>query len=126
MVDTSLLDALFANDPYPTLLEWAVWIGSGSPEVTRKNDSRGANCHPADSTRVYTAEEWEFMRALQRYKKERRRPFPTWSEVLRVAQSLGYRKVEPSTFDDLLLNGVEYLEDSVTDERSWKKRESKT
>ena len=40
----------------------------------------------------YTDDEAEFIRAMDRYKRERRRPYPTWSEVLAVARSLGYRK----------------------------------
>ncbi|AMV24567.1 hypothetical protein VT84_09240 [Gemmata sp. SH-PL17] len=42
----------------------------------------------------YTDAETEFMKAMDRYKRENRRPFPTWSEALQVALSLGYRKVE--------------------------------
>ena len=33
------------------------------------------------------------MKAMDRYKRENRRPFPTWSEVLEVLRSLGYRRV---------------------------------
>lgn len=36
----------------------------------------------------------EFVMAMDRYKREAGRPFPTWSEALQVAKSLGYRKVE--------------------------------
>lgn len=45
----------------------------------------------ADDT-PYTADEVEFMMALDKYKRDNRRPFPTCSEVLRVLVSLGYRK----------------------------------
>jgi hypothetical protein len=38
-------------------------------------------------------EEAAFKQAMDRYKRENRRPFPTWSEVLEVLRSLGYRKV---------------------------------
>ncbi|SIO08067.1 hypothetical protein SAMN05444166_2348 [Singulisphaera sp. GP187] len=38
--------------------------------------------------------ESEFMQAMQEYKKRSGRMFPTWSEVLEVLQSLGYRKIE--------------------------------
>jgi hypothetical protein len=31
------------------------------------------------------------------YKRNNRRPFPTWSEVLEVIRSLGYRQVEAPT-----------------------------
>lgn len=40
----------------------------------------------------YTDEEREFMVAMDRYKRERHRPFPTFAETLRVLKSLGYRK----------------------------------
>ena len=37
------------------------------------------------------------MRAMDDYKRRSGRQFPTWSEVLEVIYSLGYRKVaEPS------------------------------
>ena len=39
----------------------------------------------------------EFMKAMDRYKRENRRPFPTWSEVLEVLRSLGYRRVAEPT-----------------------------
>ena len=35
----------------------------------------------------------EFMKAMDQYKRDNRRPFPTWSEVLEVLRALGYRKV---------------------------------
>lgn len=43
----------------------------------------------------YTADELEFMMAMDRYKSEYHKPFPTWCEVYRVVQSLGYRKIAP-------------------------------
>jgi len=48
---------------------------------------------------VVDHEEAAFKTAMDRYKRENRRPFPTWSEVLEVLRSLGYRKVaEESEF----------------------------
>lgn len=41
----------------------------------------------------YSDEEREFMLAMDRYKREKKRPFPSWREVLSVVQALGYRKV---------------------------------
>jgi len=41
-----------------------------------------------------TPDEVEFLLAMERYKREKHRPFPTWHEVLRVVKSLGYRKPE--------------------------------
>ena len=38
-----------------------------------------------------------FMKAMERYKRQNRRPFPTWSEVLEVLRALGYRKAGESS-----------------------------
>jgi hypothetical protein len=40
----------------------------------------------------YTAEECEFLQAIDRYKRTRGRPYPTWREVLTVLRELGWRK----------------------------------
>ncbi len=34
----------------------------------------------------------EFVRAIDEFKRKNDKPFPTWSEVLGIVQSLGYRK----------------------------------
>jgi hypothetical protein len=52
---------------------------------------------PTTCEREYTDDEIAFMRAMDQYKRDNRRPFPTWSEVLEVLHSLGYRKVEEAT-----------------------------
>jgi len=38
-------------------------------------------------------EQFEFMMAIDEYKRANARPFPTWTEVLEVIKALGYRKV---------------------------------
>ncbi len=38
-------------------------------------------------------EQFEFLMAVDEYKKKNQRPFPTWTEVLEVVKALGYRKV---------------------------------
>ena len=40
----------------------------------------------------YSDDEREFLMAIDKYKRQERRPYPTWSEVLAVLKSLGYRK----------------------------------
>jgi hypothetical protein len=40
-----------------------------------------------------TAEQFEFLLAIDRYKRLNHRPFPSWTEVLDVIHALGYRKV---------------------------------
>ena len=42
-------------------------------------------------------EQFEFVMAIETYKKVNRKLFPTWTEVLEVMEQLGYRKVEPRT-----------------------------
>jgi len=38
-------------------------------------------------------EQFEFVMAIDEYKRINNRPFPTWTEVLEVIKYLGYRKV---------------------------------
>jgi hypothetical protein len=40
-----------------------------------------------------TAEQFEFVMAIETYKKVNKRLYPTWTEVLEVINQLGYRKV---------------------------------
>src|SRR5438477_11373260 len=40
-----------------------------------------------------TAEQFEFVMAIETYKKVNKRMYPTWTEVLEVMNQLGYRKV---------------------------------
>jgi hypothetical protein len=45
-----------------------------------------------------TDEQFDFLMAIDEYKKKNARPFPTWTEVLEVIKALGYRKVaEPQS-----------------------------
>lgn len=38
-------------------------------------------------------EQFEFVMAIDEYKRKNKRPFPSWTEVLEVVKYLGYRKV---------------------------------
>ena len=49
-----------------------------------------------------TTEQWEFMQAIENYKRRFHRRFPTWREVLHVALCLGYRRVAKATDLDQL------------------------
>ena len=48
---------------------------------------------PVTFEKEYNGDEVAFMNDMDQYKRSNRRPFPTWSEVLEVLVSLGYRKV---------------------------------
>jgi hypothetical protein len=43
--------------------------------------------------------QFEFIRAIDTYKKVNKRMYPTWTEVLEVFRQLGYRKVKPREVD---------------------------
>ena len=63
----------------------------------RKKSERRRLIDPTTCERDYSDDETDFMKAMDRYKRDNRRPFPTWSEVLEVIRSLGYRKVAEPT-----------------------------
>jgi hypothetical protein len=63
----------------------------------RRLSERRRLIDPTTCERDYNDEENIFMKAMDRYKRENRRPFPTWSEVLEVLRALGYRKVAEPT-----------------------------
>jgi len=63
----------------------------------RRTSERRRLIDPTTCERDYTDDEMDFMKAMDRYKRDNRRPFPTWSEVLEVLASLGYRKVAEAT-----------------------------
>jgi hypothetical protein len=68
----------------------------------RRQGERRRQIDPTTCERDYTEEEIVFMRAMDQYKRDNRRPFPTWSEVLEVLRALGYRKVaEPEQLPGL-------------------------
>ena len=46
-----------------------------------------------------TAEQFEFIRAVEAYKRLNKKMFPSWTEVLEVVEQLGYRKAERRDVD---------------------------
>jgi hypothetical protein len=61
----------------------------------REKVSRRRQIDPTTCEREYTAEEIEFMNALDEYKRTSGRMFPTCSEMLEVIRGLGYAKGAP-------------------------------
>lgn len=61
----------------------------------REKVSRRRQIDPTTCEREYTADEIEFMNALDEYKRKSGRMFPTCSEVLEVILGLGYVKGAP-------------------------------
>jgi len=79
--------------------ETSEWIDrQASAKATKAANARQASnrrrkVDPTTCERDYSDDEMEFIQAIERYKKTSGRTFPTWSEVLEVARSLGYQKV---------------------------------
>ena len=68
--------------------------------IDRRRQDRRRQIDPTTCERDYSDNEVEFMKAMDDYKRKSGRSFPTWSEVLEVMMSLGYRKVaDPSTME---------------------------
>lgn len=79
-----------------------VAIERRSGKDRRQQGERRRQIDPTTCERDYSGEEIEFMKAMDQYKRDNRRPFPTWSEVLEVLRALGYRKVaEPTALPGL-------------------------
>ena len=85
------------------MLLWTI-LGNGPIVEPREQATRAANARqvsgrrrfvdPTTSEREYTKAETEFMLAMNEYKRQSGRMFPTWSEVLEVLRDLGYEKVD--------------------------------
>lgn len=57
------------------------------PGVRRSDDRRAAE------EGQMTDDQFEFIMAIDQYKKQNNKPFPSWTEVLEVLKAIGYRKV---------------------------------
>jgi hypothetical protein len=62
----------------------------------RRRVQRRRQIDPTTCERDYSADELEFMRALDAYKRSSGRMFPTCSEILEVIRGLGYVRTLPS------------------------------
>jgi hypothetical protein len=60
--------------------------------LERRKVQRRRQIDPTTCEREYTDEEVEFMQALDQYKRDSGRMFPTCSEILEVLRKIGYVK----------------------------------
>lgn len=58
-------------------------------------DRRRGSTVPLPPMDAQTEALYEFVAAVDEYKRINERPFPSWSEVFEIIHYLGYRKVEP-------------------------------
>lgn len=73
------------------------YAGEERRQSSRRKVERRRQIDPTTCERDYSADEVDFMRAMDEYKRRSGRQFPTWSEVLEVLRAMGYRKVEEPT-----------------------------
>ena len=64
------------------------------PVQERRKVQRRRQIDPTTCERDYSQDEIEFMQALDQYKRDSGRMFPTCSEILEVIRALGYFKPE--------------------------------
>ena len=57
------------------------------PGIRREEERRSAE------EGEMTDEQFEFIRAVDEYKRRNKRPFPTLTEILEIVKNLGYKKV---------------------------------
>ena len=75
------------HDPRPRL----------RPAERRAKKDRRRRIDPTTFEKQYTPDEMEFMNAMQRFKEDSGKSFPTHAEVLKVAIALGYRLADRRT-----------------------------
>jgi hypothetical protein len=106
----SSTDETFSQDLCVTERRGADWRKRQFPvavdlrngKVRRAHGERRRKIDPTTCERNYSDEEIVFMKAMDQYKRDNRRQFPTGSEVLEVLRALGYRKIaEPTAMPGL-------------------------
>ena len=66
----------------------------------RAKKERRRRIDPTTFEKQYTDDEMEFMNAVQRFKEQSGKGFPTYAEVLKVAIGLGYRQANDESGTD--------------------------
>ena len=73
----------------------------------RPKKQRRRHIDPTTCERDYSEDELEFMRAMDDYKRDSGRMFPTCSEVLEVIRALGYYKLDDEQAGELGLYAID-------------------
>ena len=69
------------------------------PVVPRVKKDRRRRVDPTTFEKQYTGDEVEFMNAIQRFKVQSGKSFPSHGDILRIALNLGYRQFLPPDFE---------------------------
>lgn len=87
----------------------SVDLESRGESVPRRKKQRRRHIDPTTCERDYSDPEIEFMRAMDIYKRDSGRMFPTCSEVLEVIRALGYYKLSDEQLEQLDLVRIDEL-----------------
>ncbi len=100
-------------------------LDTGVMKAPRRKTQRRRHIDPTTCERDYSDQEIEFMKAMDDYKRDSGRMFPTCSEVLEVIRGLGYCQLTDEQADQLGLvpneacvaeNSNESIDDDFADE----------
>lgn len=73
--------------------------GGDLKRPARRKQDRRRRVDPTTFEKQYTPDELEFMNAIQYFKVQTGKTFPSYGEVLHVARRLGYRRERPQPAD---------------------------
>jgi hypothetical protein len=95
-------DGLERRDrPSPVAVVPPVVVAPKAPSERRARKERRRRIDPTTFEKQYTEDEMEFMNAVQHFKTQTGKSFPSHGDVLRIAAMLGYRKGFPiDEFDE--------------------------
>ena len=91
-------------------------LDTGDGATPRRKKQRRRHIDPTTCERDYSEQEIEFMRAMDDYKRDSGRMFPTCSEVLEVVRGLGYHQLTDDQIVELGLADTPAAEDESQDE----------
>ncbi len=86
--DPNFIDRRSGTDRRQSVVDRRLGLDRMRGPGRRRSDERKA----AEEGQM-SDEQFEFIMAIDEYKRANARPFPTWTEVLEVIRALGYRKV---------------------------------
>jgi hypothetical protein len=86
--DPNFIDRRSGKDRRQSVVDRRLGLDRRRGPGRRRSDDRKA----AEEGQM-SDEQFEFIMAIEEYKKANTKPFPTWTEVLEVIKALGYRRV---------------------------------
>jgi hypothetical protein len=86
--DPNFIDRRSGKDRRESVVDRRIGLDRQRGPGRRRSDERKS----AEEGQM-SDEQFEFVMAIDEYKRANARPFPTWTEVLEVIKALGYRRV---------------------------------